>query len=69
MNCAEAGVWFDGLGLGRVGGGRADAVGEGLGEMGGGDEVGGVKVGDGLGDFDNFEVAASGKVKSVGGGA
>ena len=37
--------------------------------MGGGDEVGGVKVGDGLGDFDNFEVAASGKVKSVGGGA
>ena len=36
--------------------------------MGGGDAVGGVKVGDGLGDFDDFEVAASGKVEPVGGG-
>ena len=36
--------------------------------MGGSDLVGGVKVGDGLGDFDNFEVAAGGEVEAVSSG-
>ena len=36
--------------------------------MGGSDLGGGVKVGDGLGDFDNFEVAAGGKMETIGGG-
>ena len=54
--------------LGRIGGRGADAVREGFGEMGGSDLVGGVKVGDGLGDFDNFEVAAGGEVEAVSSG-
>ena len=33
--------------------------------MGGSDLGGGVKVGDGLGDFENFEVAAGGEVETV----
>ena len=38
------------------------AITEGLGKMRNVDDVGAVEVGDGLGDFDDFEVGTSGEI-------
>ena len=40
---------------------------EGFGEVGSIDDVGAVKVGDGLGDFDDLKIGASGEIELFGG--
>lgn len=44
------------------------AEGESFGDMGVGDDARGIKVGDGGGDLEDFEVRASGEVEGFGGG-
>ena len=57
-------IMLDGglFGVVKGGGELAPTEGEGFGEVGGFDEVGTREVGDGLGDFDGFEIGASGEV-------